>query len=145
MPLGREVDLGPGDIVLDKDLLPSPKRGQTPQFSAHMYCGKTAGWIKMTLSMEVGFGPGHIALDGDPAFPPEKRPEPPIFGPFLLWPNSWMDQHAIWYGGRPRLRRHCVRWEPSPLPKNGAQPPNFRHMSTVAKQLDGSRWHLARR
>ena len=32
-----------------------------------VYCGKTAGWIKMKLGMEVGLGPGHIVLDGDPA------------------------------------------------------------------------------
>jgi len=27
----------------------------------------------------------------------------------VLWPNSWMNQDATWYGGRPRPRRHCVR------------------------------------
>jgi len=31
----------------------------------------------------------------------------------VLWPNGWMDQDAIWYGGRPRFRRHCVRSESS--------------------------------
>jgi len=31
----------------------------------------------------------------------------------VLWPNGWMDQDATWYGGRPRPRRYCVRWEPS--------------------------------
>jgi len=32
----------------------------------------------------------------------------------------------------------------SPLPKKGTEPlPNFRPMSIVAKQLDGSTWHLA--
>ena len=37
-----------------------------------------------------------------------------------LWQNGWMDQDATWYGGRPRPRRLCVRWEPrSPLPKSG--------------------------
>jgi len=31
-----------------------------------------------------------------------------------------MDQDATWYGGRPRPRRHCVRWRPSsPLQKGG--------------------------
>jgi len=38
-----------------------------PHFSAHVYCGQTAGWIKMPLGMEVGLGPGYIVLDGDPA------------------------------------------------------------------------------
>jgi len=50
---------------------PSPK-GQSPQFSAHVCCGQTAGWIKMPLGTEVGLGPGHIVLDGDRAPPPQK-------------------------------------------------------------------------
>ena len=52
--------------------LPLPKRGQSPQFSAHVYCGQTAGWIKLALGMEVGLGPGHIVLDGNPAPLPKK-------------------------------------------------------------------------
>jgi len=32
-----------------------------------------------------------------------------------------MDQYATWYGGRPRPRRHCVRWA-TELPLKGAQP-----------------------
>jgi len=68
MPHGREVGLGPSDIVLDGDPAPPPpKRGRAPQFSAHVYCGQTAGWIKMALGMEVGLGLGHFVLDGDPA------------------------------------------------------------------------------
>ena len=46
----------------------------------------------------------------------------------VLWPNGWMDQDATWYGGRPRPRRHCVRWGPSPT--------QFRPMSIVTKRLD---------
>ena len=65
--------------------------------------------------MEVGLGPGHILLDGDPAPLPQKGAEPPIFGPFLLWPNGRMDQDATWYGGRPQRRGICIRWRPSPL------------------------------
>jgi len=33
-----------------------------------------------------------------------------------------MDQDATWYGGRPRPRRHCVRWGPR-FPKKGTQQP----------------------
>ena len=47
-----------------------PQKGggaPSPKFSAHVHCGKTAGWIKMALGMEVGLGPGHIVLDGVPA------------------------------------------------------------------------------
>jgi len=40
MPLGRVVGLGPSDIGLDGDPAPPPKkRGQSPQFSAHVCCG----------------------------------------------------------------------------------------------------------
>ena len=61
---GLEVGLGPGDIVLDGEpAAPLPKRGTVaPHFSAHVYCGQTAGWIKMPLSIEVGLDPGHIVL-----------------------------------------------------------------------------------
>ena len=45
----------------------SPKGGRAPQFSAHVYCGQTAGWIKMPLGMKVSLGPCHIVLDGKPA------------------------------------------------------------------------------
>ena len=67
---------------------PLPKRGQSPQFPAHFYSRQTAGCIKMPLGMEVGLGPGHVVLNGDPAPPPPKGHSPPIFGPYLLWPNG---------------------------------------------------------
>ena len=63
MPLGRTIDIDPGDIVIDGDLAPSPLKGKQPQFSAHVYCGQTATWIKMPLGMAVGLDPGHIVLD----------------------------------------------------------------------------------
>ena len=65
----------------------------------------------------------HLPLDGDPAFPPQKKAEGrgPNFQPICIVPNGCMDQDATWYGGTPRLRRHCIRWGPScPSPK-GAQ------------------------
>jgi len=56
-----------------------------------------------------------------------------------------MDQDATWYGGRPRLRRLCVRWGPrSHLPKKAAEPCNFRPTPVVAKWLHVSRCHLVR-
>jgi len=88
----------------------SPK-GHSPQFSAHICCGQMAGWIKMPFGMEVGLGTGDFVLDGDwgPSFPSPKRGKsPPIFGPCLLWPNSWMDQDATWSKGRSWPIPHCV-------------------------------------
>jgi len=83
MPLGTELGLGPGDIVLDEDPAP-PKQGNSPHFSAHVYCGQTAGWIKMPLGTKVGFGPGHIVLDGNPptqllTHPPNRGGQSPQF------------------------------------------------------------------
>jgi len=44
MSLGMEVGLGPGDFVLDGDPAPPPQKGGgPPKFSAHVYCGQTAG------------------------------------------------------------------------------------------------------
>jgi len=50
------------------------------------------------------------------------------------WPNGWMDQEVTWYGGRPRPKRHRLRWGPSsPANKNkggghSSPPPTFRPM-----------------
>jgi len=90
MSLGKELGLGPGYFVLDRDPAPLPKRGRSPQkFSAHVYCGQTAGWVKMVLGTDVGFSPGDFVLEGDPAPSPKRGRSPsPIFGPFLLWPNG---------------------------------------------------------
>jgi len=83
MPLGMEIGLGQGHIVLDGDPGPRQKMGHSPlQFSAHVYCGQTAGWIKMSLGMEVGLGPGDFVLDGDRA--PTKRDTAPSFRPVSI-------------------------------------------------------------
>ena len=79
-----------------------------------------------------------------PSFPSPKGAQPPIFGPYLLWPNRRMEQDATWYGGRLRPRPHCVRWEPD-APKKGHSSPTSWLMFIVAKRLDRSRCHLVRR
>ena len=77
MPVGMEVGLSPGDFVLYADPIPLPKKGRSPQFSAHVYCGQTAAWIKMPLGTEVDLGPDDIVLDGDAAPLAKKGAEPP--------------------------------------------------------------------
>ena len=54
MPLGVEVGLGPGHIVLDGDPALPPPKVHSPQFSTHVCCGQMAGWIKMPLGREIG-------------------------------------------------------------------------------------------
>jgi len=68
MPLDTAVGLsGLRDIVLDGDPAAPPLKGHSPQFSANVRCGQTAGWMKTPLGREVDLGPGHIVLDGVPA------------------------------------------------------------------------------
>jgi len=56
MPLGTEVCLGPGDIVLVGTQLPMERGTATRHFSVHFYCSQMAGWIKMPLGTEVHLG-----------------------------------------------------------------------------------------
>jgi len=79
----------PWHIVLDGDPAPPLKKGGRafPQFSTHVCCGQTAGWIKMSLGTEVDLSTGHIVLDGDLALPAVAQ-QTPSFGPCLLRPRS---------------------------------------------------------
>ena len=93
---GRCVKIGLNDVMTSRNLMYKKTQNTT------VYCGHTAGWIKMPLGMEVGLGPGHIVLLG-PISPSQKRRQSPllIFGPFLLWPSGCMYQDTTWYGGTP--------------------------------------------
>jgi len=85
VPLGTDVGLIPGDFALDGDPVLLPKKGAEPpsslskKISAHVYCGQTAGWIKMPLGTKVGLSPGDSVLDGDPAPPYKGGGAPSIF------------------------------------------------------------------
>jgi len=88
----------------------------------------------MPLGMEVGLSPGVFVLDGDPATLPKKGAEPPpfpIFGPFLLWPNGWMNEDASWYGGRFQPRGICVRWVPRSPRQKGRRSPTLQFLAHV--------------
>jgi len=69
MSLGTEINLGPGNIVLDEELAPPPPKNSghsNPLATFWPMCrGHTAGWIKMSLGTEVGLGPGYNVLDAD--------------------------------------------------------------------------------
>ena len=45
MPLGKEVGLGPGHIVLDRDQLPQKGHSPPTQFSAHVCCSQTVAHL----------------------------------------------------------------------------------------------------
>ena len=48
--------------------------GLCPLFCwGYVYCGQTAGCIKILLGTEAGLGPGEIVLDGDPNQLPHEK------------------------------------------------------------------------
>jgi len=103
-------------------------------------------------------GPSHL--------PKRRRSLLLNFWPLLLWLNCWMHQDATCYGGRPRPRRHCVRWmdgwikmalgdlawrwalvrphcaSSQLLPPLKWHTSNFRPMPVVEKRLYGLRCHF---
>jgi len=115
---------------------PSPKGGgggvPPAKFSAHVYCGQTAGWMKLVLGIEVGLSP----------LPKRGGAPSPNFRPICIVAKRLHASKITWYGARARPRRLCVRWGPrSPSQKGGAEPPTkkvfFRPMFIAAKRLDG--------
>jgi len=67
------------------------KEGTQTQFSAHVCCGQTAGWIKIPLGSKVDLRRDHIMLDGDPVPPPKRSTAPPHFSAHVC-----CDQTAGW-------------------------------------------------
>jgi len=135
MPLARKVGLNPGDVVLDGDPAPLPEKWQSPQFSAHVYCGQTAGWITMPLGMEIGSAQATlwIVLDGDPALPPPKVHSPQFSA------HVCCSQTAGWIkmplGTKVGLGQATLCYMGTqPPPQKRGHTPNFRPMSIVAKR-----------
>jgi len=71
---------------------PSPKRGHSPQFTAHFYCGQTVACIRIPLGTEEGLSLGDIMLDGT-QLPSPKRAKLPQFSANVRCSQTddWMD------------------------------------------------------
>jgi len=112
-----------------------------PQFSAHFYCGQTAGCIDMPLGTEVGLSPGDFVLDGD--LPSQKRrslgAELPNFRPMsivAMQTAAWIKMPLgteVCLG----LRDIVFDVDPATPDKGHTHPTQFWPMSIVAKWLDG--------
>jgi len=126
---------------------PSPKRGRAPlpKFSADVYCGQTAGWIKVALGVEVSLSPGDFVLDGDPAFPQKGGRAPPQFSAhFYCGQTAGCIKMPL--GMEVGLSPEDFVFDRDPAPsQKGDGAPNFRPMSIAVKRLYGSRCHLVRR
>jgi len=76
MPLGTEVNAGPGKVVLDG--VAAPLKGAQPQLFGSCLLWPD-GWMdEDTTWYEVDLGPGHVVLDGVPALR-KKRHSPSLF------------------------------------------------------------------
>jgi len=107
------------------------------------------GWTDQDETWHAGLGPGHIVLDGDPAPPPQRGTAPPNFRPISVAAKRL-------HGSRINLSLSMelglgpgdfmLDGDPAPPTQKRQSPrPNFRHMFIVAKRLDATRCHLARR
>jgi len=77
---GTEVGISLGDIVLDADPAPLSLKGHSPQFSAVVRCGQTAGWITMHAIWYGGrLRPRRLHVQWDPASPQKKGHSPNQF------------------------------------------------------------------
>ena len=72
--------------------LPSPKQGAEPlpKFSDYLYCGQTAGSVKMPLGTEVGLGLRDSVFDVDPATSEIGHTHPTHFWPMSIV-AKWLD------------------------------------------------------
>ena len=124
-----------------------PQRGTARQFSAHVYCGQTAGWINIPLCMAVRGRPRprRLCVRWDSTLPPKKKGTVPP----NIWPNVYCRQTAGWIkmplGTEVGLGPGDVVLDGYPAPPKRGTAPCFRPMSIVAKRLDGWGRHLVRK
>ena len=149
MPIGMSLGFGPGDFVLDGDPVPSPEGAEpSPIFGPHLLWPN--GWMDQD---------GTWHGDG-----PRPRPHCARWGPSSPSlekggaPSPQFSSH-VHCGQMAACTRIPLRMEVGlilgdivldgnhqQLPSlKGHSSPNFRPMSVLAKLLDGSRCHLARR
>jgi len=79
MPLGTEVNLGLGDVVLDRVAVP-PKRSTAQPLVFGSCLLWPNGWMdEDTTWYRIDLGPGHIVLEGVPALRERGTAAPPLF------------------------------------------------------------------
>jgi len=94
MPLGMEVGLGPGHIVLHGDpALPSQKRRHSPSPIFGPCLLWPNGWMDQDATLYNARPQLRLhCVIWEPCTPSQKGHSPPIFGPCLLWLNGCPSQ-----------------------------------------------------
>jgi len=127
MALGMEMGLRPGHIVLDGD--PAPQKGnRAPILRPIVIMAKQLDASRCHLVWRWASAKATLCWMGtQPSLSRKRGHSPfPIFGPFLLWPNSWMHQDATWYGNNLSPGDFVLDVDSAPSPKKGGAP----HFST---------------
>jgi len=145
MPLDMEVDLSPGDFVLDGDPAPTQK-GAVPRIFGPCLLWPNGCMDKGAIwYLSRPRSPRHC-IRWEPAPAPLNGHSPQFF------PNVRFGQTAGWtkmpLGTEVGLGPGdlVLDGDPATSRKKGATtPPNFWPVSIVAKRLDGPRCHLVRR
>jgi len=102
------------------------QNGSRAPILGRVYCGQTAGWIKMPLGREVGLSPSDIVLDRDPAPPPPKGAEPQFSSHVCCGQTArWIKMALGTEVSLGSAQRRCVRWGTSSPSLKGARPPVF--------------------
>jgi len=110
-----------------------------------VYCGKTAGWIRMPFGVVRGVGLGMGALD----FCSDRRRGRGSFGGVNLWRpiitngdfvaslcgSAISDRTVVWHGEWGGPRHSYVRWKSTYLKGKGVVSGNFRHFHGFAYWL----------
>jgi len=133
----QEVGLSPGDFVLDGDLSPLPKRRQSPKFLSHVYCGQTAGWIKIIVGMEVGLSPSDFILMGI-------QPPPQFLAHFCCGETAGCIKMPLRIEVGLIPGDFVFDGDPAPSPKRG-QSPQFSDHVYCCQKVAWIRCHLVRR
>ena len=145
MPLGREVALGPSDIVLDGDPAPPPQKGtEPPNFWPMSIVAKLLDGSRWHLACRYASARPHCAR-WELSSPSQKKGHSTQFlayvccGRMAGWIKMPLDIMEVGFGPG-----HIVLGgDPGP-PKRGTAL-NFRLISVVVKRLDRPRCCLVRR
>jgi len=136
MKLGKQVGLGTGHIVLDRNPASPPPKGHmgtqpSPQKGGRAPPPKKKnppcllwpnGWMDQDGTWHGGRPqPSRLCLRWGHS-PLPKRGQSllsPIFGLFLLRPNDWIHQDATWHGGSLSPGDFVLDGDPAPPQKGG--------------------------
>jgi len=104
MKLGTKVGLSPGDSVVDGDPAPPHKGGGAPSPIFGPFLLWPNGWMHQDATWYGGRPqPRGLWIRWGPSPPPfqkgggDRGQSPPIFGPWLLWPNGERLDGSRWH------------------------------------------------